>query len=133
MIERMKSIPQLPLGLCGGVWWCLACQAPAELADPGEPQPLCARCSHRRVIWQPNESRGQTAEIGDRRPEIVPDDAQPMLSVRKLPSAERPKLTEMAFAGYWLCLACAQPTKKDDQDCCVLCGSSQVEFQEPTL
>jgi len=39
----------------------------------------------------------------------------------------------MTFQGYWRCLACEEPTRKGEDVCCVLCGSSQVEFQEPTL
>lgn len=65
--------------------------------------------------------------------DVVPEDAGPIFTKRRLPSAERPSLSAMAFQGYLLCLKCQEPTKLDAQECCVLCGSSQVEFQPPTL
>lgn len=64
---------------------------------------------------------------------IVPDHAGPVFTQRRLPSSERPTLSQMAYNGYLLCLACHQITKKGEDDCCVLCGYSQVEFQPPTL
>lgn len=73
----------------------------------------------------------ETAEVSVL--EEAPIDATPMLNVRRLPRAERPTLSQMTYEGYWRCQACEQPTKRDDQECCVLCGSSQVEFQPPTV
>jgi Zn finger protein HypA/HybF involved in hydrogenase expression len=116
----------------GGSWWCLHCHAPASIEDPGEYNPLCGNCGKRRCEFRSQHAPALIV-LKAPTPEFVPEDAQPMMNVRRLPRAERPSLTDMATKGYWLCQACQQPTKRDEQQCCVLCGSSQVEFQEPTL
>lgn len=131
MIRTMDSDPYH--AALNGSWWCLICHAPASIEDPGESNPVCGNCGHRRC-----EFRSQThapALVVLKAPELVfvPLDATPMLSVKRLPVAERPSLSQMAFEGYLLCLACHQPTKKNEDGCCVLCGSSQVEFQPPTI
>lgn len=134
MIARMKSHPQDSRGFCGGVWWCLTCNAPAQLEDPGEPYPRCAACEQRKCEWRAHqEVPSAECRVSRAEPDQAPIEAQPMLNVRRLPRAERPSLTQMTYQGYWLCQGCEQPTKKGADDCCVLCGSSQVEFQEPTL
>jgi hypothetical protein len=116
----------------GGSWWCLSCHAPASIEDPGEPNPLCGECGKRRCEWR--SSAGPALVVLKTPPPVfVPPDATPVFTQRRLPSAERPTLSQMAYDGYWLCLACHQITKRDEQECCVLCGSSLVEFQKPTL
>lgn len=118
----------------GGSWWCLVCVAPASIEDPGESNPLCGNCGKRHCQWR----REENAERGTRNAEppvveFVPDDAATMVNKRRLPRAERPTISQMAYQGYWLCKGCGEPTKRDEQECCVLCGSSRVEFQPPTL
>jgi hypothetical protein len=118
----------------GGSWWCLSCHAPASIEDPGESSnPVCGECGKRRCEWRHFETGGLKMVVRMPAVEPVPVDAQPVFTLRRLPSAERPTLSQMAYDGYWLCLACHQITKRDEQECCVLCGSSLVEFQEPTL
>lgn len=117
----------------GGSWWCLVCHAPASIEDPGESNPVCGNCGRRRCEFRSQHAPALIVLKEPPRSEAPPLDATPMLNKRRLPSAERPSLTQMTFEGYWLCLACEQPTKKDAEECCVLCGSSQVEFQPPTL
>lgn len=120
--------------ICGGVWWCLSCRAPASIEDPGESNPLCGNCGKRKCEWHSlHDGPARLAPPPSPVSEQVPIDAQPMLSVKRLPRAERPSLSQMAFEGYWLCRACEMITKRDEQECCVLCGSSHVEFQPPTL
>jgi hypothetical protein len=115
----------------GGFFWCLVCLAPADLEDPGCAYPRCIRCGERKIEWQheivaPSKTPPPPLTI-------VPEDAHPIFTHRRLPSAERPTLSVMTYRGYWLCLACHEPTKRDDQGCCVLCGSSQVEWQPPAI
>jgi hypothetical protein len=116
----------------GGSWWCLVCQAPASIEDPGESNPLCGECGKRRCEWR-SQCESPVRLEPTPAAEPVPLEAQPMQTKRRLPSTERPTLSQMTYEGYLLCLACGQPTKKGADDCCVLCGSSQVEFQPPTL
>lgn len=113
-----------------GLWWCLACRAPASIEDPGESNPVCGNCGERRCTWQ---SQAPLVVLQAPAPVFVPDEATPMRSKKRLPREERPGLVKMMLEGYLLCLACEEPTKKAAHDCCVLCGSSQVEFQPPTV
>lgn len=117
----------------GGMWWCLVCHAPASIEDPGESNPVCGDCGRRKCEFRSASAPATVVVLQAPEPVFVPDDAKPMESKRRLPCAERPLLTQMTYEGYWLCLACQEPTKRDEQECCVLCGSSQVEFQPPTL
>jgi hypothetical protein len=122
----------------GGSWWCLHCHAPAPIEDPGESNPVCGSCGKRKCEWRsfhdvtPAESP-LSLHLSPPALEIVPHDAEPMCNKKRLPRTERPSLSVMTFQGYWRCLACEEPTKRDAQECCVLCGSSLVEFQQPTL
>lgn len=117
----------------GGSWWCLVCVAPASIEDPGEPNPVCGNCGKRRCEWR-GFCLSESPLAAVHSPpalEIVPPEAQPAMNKKRLPRAERPSLVAMTYEGYWLCLKCEEPTKRDAQECCVLCGSSQVEFQPP--
>jgi len=124
-MNENQSSPLRPIS--GGVWWCLTCKAPADIEDPGDAHTRCVRCGHRTCEW-----RHEYATRTETMP-IVPDDAGPIFTRRRLRASERISLSEMTYKGYYLCQACGEPTRRDEQECCVLCGSSQVEFQPPTL
>jgi len=117
----------------GGFFFCLTCKAPADLDEPGDPFPHCIRGGHRHrtLEWRHFEEPARTP----RPPQVaaVPIEAAPAANVRRLPSAERVSLTEMALQGYWQCGNCRQVTRLSATDCCRLCGSANVQRVPPAL
>jgi len=100
----------------GEVLWCAHCHHVTEPLDPGDPYPSCARCKSRKleVRWED------------------PSPARPAQKRHRLPAAER-DLRLLVRRGYWFCKACLEVTKRNEEECCVLCGSSNVEWEKPAL
>jgi hypothetical protein len=110
-------------------WWCRRCHAYVDVKDPGEPYPQCER-GHRGVEWREPVPEAPLNVAALRGPKLSPIvfEAKPLLTHKRLPRDQRPSLSEMFAKGYHRCEKCSEVTRLDSQECCVLCGSSQVQF-----
>lgn len=116
-------------------WWCRRCHAYVDLIDPGEPFPQCER-GHRTVEYREPAPDAPVSLRELRAPKpmpALPDDAHPVFTNKRLPRDQRPTLKQMANDGFLFCLGCNEVTRFNEEECCVLCGSSQVERRPPAF
>jgi len=71
-------------------------------------------------------------QVPDWTPREPDANARRAQKLHRLPAEER-DLRKLAISGYWFCMGCKEITKRDDQECCVLCKSSRVEWQAPVF
>lgn len=114
-----------------GFWWCLHCHRISEPIDAGDPYPQCAHCKSRRLEWRAPVEPERVIAVAKALPQWPePSPGRTRRKVSRLPAEDR-DLNKLVREGYWFCSGCKEITKRDEQECCVLCGSSEVEWQEP--
>lgn len=118
-----------------GFWWCARCHRVTELLDSdcGLSGRRCTHCHSQKIEWKPALTGGGPVPTPDPLPEFLPEpseEGKPKQKKHRLPPEKR-DLRVLARTGYWFCYGCAQVTERDDQECCVLCTSSKVEWNDP--
>lgn len=118
-----------------GFWWCDHCKRITEPVDPGDAYPQCTHCTARRMHWHAGTPPDGPIEKPPALPQWhwrEPDEGKPRQKMHRLPAEDR-DLRVLARIGYWFCMACKEISKRTQQEDCVLCGSSRVEWQAPCL
>lgn len=115
-------------------WWCRRCHAFVDVKDAGEPYPQ-GECGHRSLEWREPvaESSLEMRSVRGPKPSPIVFEAKPVLTYKRLPKEQRYTLKEMFEKGYFRCTHCRELTRRRADECCVLCGSSQVEFTPPAV
>lgn len=113
-------------------WWCLHCRRVTELleSDSGLGGQRCAHCQSLRIEWRPAPACAPKLEPVPCWAQGEPEQGRKAQKIHRLPADKR-KLRLLASLGYWFCAACQEVTERDKEDCCVLCGSSRVQWNEP--
>lgn len=119
-----------------GFWWCSHCRRVTELldSDTGLSGRRCVRCRAQGVEWK------GTTKTPPPKPEPAPhwataepdDEGRKAQKLHRLPEEKR-DLRLLARTGYWFCYGCRAISERDEQECCTLCGSARIEWNEPVF
>jgi hypothetical protein len=118
-----------------GFWWCLRCHRVTELLDSetGLSGRRCAHCRSQRVEWKEPAAPAGPVQPPPALPEwALEPEERPKQKLHRLPSEQR-DLRVLARTGYFFCYGCRQISERDEQECCTLCGSSEIEWNEPVF